>query len=171
MLPGGIEPVIGSQARRQYARFSIGRETWTTETGSSILTALRDVGMGIRTQDFYAIRRDVLSIFEREDVFADVPLNQLLPVGRFYHDHGAELSLSTLYKFDVLAWNKETEEYEILPRALSTNWHLTKQEALDAAWNMWELKMDEGETPQYIMCDVAITDAWSMPGTYPTRGL
>jgi hypothetical protein len=81
-----------------YNRISF--DTWSTETGADILDTLRSMGIAIRTQTFYEIRREVLDLPGRVDALGKVELGERAPRA-LYQDTPWELSTNFLYRVKV----------------------------------------------------------------------
>lgn len=90
-----------------YNRISF--DTWVTETGADILQTIRDMGMHIRTQDFYAIRRFVLDMPDRMDKWAKILLEERAPVN-YYEETQWNISTNFLYRVKVYGQDIVTGE-------------------------------------------------------------
>jgi len=71
------------------------------DTGSEALGFARELGLQIRTQDFYAIRREVLNVAVSSQPLLEYPDNQLIPLNWHVSDHGLELSSEFQYRIHM----------------------------------------------------------------------
>jgi len=68
------------------------------ESGRAAYDFAESLGMQIRLQDFYAIRREVLNVVQSSQPLLDYPDNQLIPLNWHVSDHGLELSSEFQYR-------------------------------------------------------------------------
>lgn len=76
-------------------------------TGAGALDFARELGVAIRTQDFYTIRNEVLSVIESSQSLSDYPTNQLVPLAWHVQDHGLELSSNFQYRVHMFGADRE----------------------------------------------------------------
>lgn len=77
-------------------------------TGSSALEFARSAGLQVRTQDFYAIRREVLAVVDSSQPLLNYPGNQLIPLNWHVSDHGLDLSSEFQYRIHMFGADQNT---------------------------------------------------------------
>ena len=112
-MPGGIFPIRGEELRN-WLRTDFRGIFTSGLSGAESLRALRDFGVEIRTQDFYAIRREVIAQYEREQAFQeqieDYESNALIPAAWHSTTHGLNLRTQFLYRVRVTGFDMLTGE-------------------------------------------------------------
>ena len=166
MLPIFPDPIMGAQETRNWIEFNIPRKAWKELSGASILRSLKEVGMGIREQDFYGIRRKVLSLGYYEQQLQARAIDQLVPRAWMNEVPKGLLTSNALYKYKVQVANLETGEVETWTRAISSNQHLTPQEVLDFGTNLVISKL---YGYNYEMMDMHVSEVWVTEGAILSR--
>ena len=155
------EAPVSGKALRGWLRTNFPRWMWETYSGAEILRALRAAGKGIRTQDFYAIRRQVLATPVHEEDLQSLPDDVLIPRRWFREDHGLSLSTAAHYRFRVWVEDTETGERFAVVRHLATDLHLTPGEAREMMSQYYPRGLPyEG----FRVVDVELFDVWAQPG-------
>lgn len=161
MSPEPIAPVMGAEATRNWIRFNVNRTSWETLSGASILRALKEQGMGIREQDFYAIRREVLHLGYYEQQIQARDKNQLIPRAWMHEVPKKLLTCNALYKTKMTVANLETGEVEEWTRAIADDRHMTPQEVLDTETQLVVSKLYEYN---YELMDMHVSEVWVTEG-------
>jgi hypothetical protein len=78
------------------------------DTGVEALSFARDLGLAIRTQDFYEIRRQVLNVAESSQPLLNYPDNQLIPLNFHVQDHGLDLTTEFQYRIHMYGADENT---------------------------------------------------------------
>lgn len=111
-MPGGLFTELVGLLRGSSLRnwlLTDGAEIFSAfDTGSEALQFFREGGGSIRTQDFYAIRRQVLNRTESSTPLEGYPSNQLIPLNWHVTDHGLNLSSDFLYNIKLIGYDNET---------------------------------------------------------------
>jgi len=157
---------MGSEATRNWIRTNIPRSSWQTLSGASILDALKEQGMGIREQDFYAIRREVMHLGYYEQQIQARDKNQLIPRAWMHEVPTKMLTCKALYKTTMTVTNVETGEVETWSRAISDDRHLTPQEVLDIEAQLVVSKLYKYN---YEMVDMQVSEVWVSEGAILQR--
>lgn len=110
---------LGSAGQRIFTEFISGREA---------LDWLRSQGGAIRTQDFYAIRREVLGRSVYDHLIDTLRENTLVPLGWTVYDHGWELSQNYLYMVDVTGTDPWTGDKVTKHFSVASDYQLTPGE-------------------------------------------
>lgn len=103
------------------------------ETTDEALTYVRDLGIQIRTQDFYAIARQVKSLWESGDKIADYAGNQLIPLAWHNNEHGQELSSAYQYRIQLFGADPDTGFLTQRWMTVASDRQLTKDQIKDVA--------------------------------------
>ena len=78
------------------------------DTTDAALTYARELGLQIRTQDFYAIANQVKSLWDAGDKISGYSSNQLIPLAWHDKEHGLELSSAYQYRIQLFGSDPET---------------------------------------------------------------
>jgi len=158
----GIPQVpMSSEARRGWLRTNIPLETWRSVSGAQILRTLREHGMGVREQDFYRIRRDVLGLERYEEQIARLSPGSLVPKAWMLEQPDISLTSQAQYRFRVKVTNLETGEEEIITRAIADNRHLTRSEAEDIIGSLY---VAPSAASNYRVEEITLMEVWTRPG-------
>ena len=106
------------------------------DTGAESLEYLRSIGGGIRTEDFYGIRREVLSLGKYTESLVSYTDNQLVPMAWHNSTHGLQLSSNFLYRMKVTGTDPNTGDAVEKFFAISSDSQLTPGEAKDILGGM-----------------------------------
>lgn len=141
VFAGDLFPISGEQLRSWLRSQAQGLFT-TFTTGAEALEWLRSEGASIRTQDFYEIRRSVLTEMEHAREIQSFDYNQLIPAAWHTDDHGWELSRNYLYVVRVDGVDPDT--YDIVTKYLSvaSDRQLTQADVFDQLGGMVEGQED-----------------------------
>ena len=166
MFPDLPVPVMGSEQTRNWIRTNIPRSSWETLSGASILEALKQEGMGIREQDFYEIRREVLHLGYYEQQLIARDKDQLIPRAWMHVVPERVLTCNALYKYKVQVINHETGEVETWTRAIADDRHMTPQEVIDQGHNLVVSRLYEYN---YGLMDIQVSEVWVAEGAILSR--
>jgi len=161
VLPVPVTPVMGSEATRNWIKTNIARSAWETISGAKILTALKEQGMGIREQDFYYIRREVMHLGYYEKQIQALDKTQLIPRPWMHEMPPKVLTCKALYKTKITVANLETGEVEEWTRAIADDRHLTPQEVLDIEAQLVVSKLYEYN---FEMMHMEVSEVWVSEG-------
>jgi len=161
VLPVPVTPVMGSEATRNWIKFNISRKTWNTVSGAKILDALKAQGMGIREQDFYGIRREVMHLGYYEKQIQARSKTELIPRAWMHQVPRKVLTCNALYKTKMLVTNLETGEVEEWTRAIADDRHLTPQEILDIETQLVVSKLYEYN---FELMEMQVSEVWIAEG-------
>lgn len=161
MFPEFPAPVMGSEQTRNWIRTNIPRSSWETLSGASILNILKEQGLGIREQDFYSIRREVLHLGYYENQLRARDKNQLIPRAWMHVVPKKVLTCNALYKYKIQVANLETGEVEEWTRAIADDRHMTPQEVIDQGHNLIVSRLYEYN---YELMDIQISEVWVVEG-------
>ena len=154
--------------RRNWIEQNIKRSTWKNVPANQILNQLKEVGMGIRRQDFLKIRRDVLGLERFEEAFKKLSADTLAPRSWMVEKKPGLLTMQAQYRFRLRVTNIETGESEIISRAISSDQHYTKGEAEEFVNNWYT---EPSETSNYVMEEATLYEVWIDPEARLERGL
>lgn len=124
--------VLSSEAAHNYVRTSIAMSEWETKSGASILRSLKEGGIGIREQDFYAIRREVLGLKRFEEQVKRLRPDTRVPVAWIDEAPGWHLKSNFLYQARVYGHDPKTGEEIERFFATSSKQELTREIAENA---------------------------------------
>lgn len=166
MFPSVPSPVMGAEQTRNWIRTNTPRSAWETLSGAKILEAYKAQGMGIREQDFYEIRREVLQLGYYEEAIKARDKNQLIPRAWMHEVPKKVLTCNALYKYKIEVANLETGEVEIWTRALADDRHMTPQEVIDGAHTRVVSRLYEYN---YELMHIDVSEVWIVEGSQLTR--
>jgi len=126
---------LSAQGLRNIVTTSISHATWETESGASILRTLKEAGLGIREQDFYKIRRDILGLKRFEEQVQRLRPDTRVPVAWIDEVPGWELKGNFLYQARVTGIDPTTGETITRFFATSSDQELFKETAESAILN------------------------------------
>ena len=124
-----------AQVLRNIITTSISHSAWETESGASILRLLRESGLGIREQDFYAIRREILDLQRYEEAVRGLRPDTRVPVAWIDPSPGWKLSENFLYQAVVYGYDPITHEYVEHKWACGSEQQLFKETAESQIYN------------------------------------
>lgn len=78
------------------------------ETGEQALSFARELGLQIRTQDFYSIRREILNVESSTTFLFTYPDNQLIPYNVHVQSESMKLTTEFQYRVHMYGPDKET---------------------------------------------------------------
>jgi len=103
------------------------------KTGEAALDFARDAGLQIRTQDFYAIRRQVLAVIDSAQPLLNYPTNQLIPLNWHVSDHGLELTTDFQYRIHLFGVDPESGYLQDKWMTVASDRQLTQNEVQEVA--------------------------------------
>lgn len=166
MFPAFTEdPFTTPQARRQFLRYSISEDNWTTRSGSSILKELGTLGVGIRRQDFFEIRREKMAEIARKEDFKSIPSDGLVPYSLMNADTNITLTNTAQYRIRMTVIDKDTGEAEYLYRSIGSDEHHTRGFIEEFASTMFSMG---GKGYDYNIVASELHDVWLTPGGHLT---
>lgn len=163
VLPFGQEWPVGPDETRNWLRTTLPERIWTGLSGSELLRQLRDIGVSIRTQDFFQVRREVLGLQLHQEAIGQLGADRLVPAALFNESHGLELSQDFQYRFRIAVRDPVTGEITEFMRALSSSEQLTKAEA---EAEMADMQAESAETYGYEVESVSLFNALAQPGAF-----
>jgi hypothetical protein len=120
---------------RNWLRTS-GEGIFKNRTGEEALAFIREFGIRIRTQDFYAIRREVLDLTKYQEQLGAINENVLIPLHYTDTTHGLNISENFLYRFNVTGTTTSTGEAFERRYAVASMYQLSKADAADLLTDM-----------------------------------
>lgn len=166
MFPGPAEPLFTADARRSWITHNIPQSVWQTQSGAAILRELSEQGLGIRRTDFFAVRREVLDLGRYEDQILDLQPDSLVPRSWMHERPYTELTSKAQYRYKMTVTDLDTGESKVITRALSSNRHLTPQEATDMVRGLFTIP---SATSNYQVDEVDLFEVWVRPGAILDR--
>ena len=103
------------------------------ESGAQALEFARELGLQIRTQDFYSIRNEVLSVIEISQPLFNYPDNQLIPLNWHVQSHGMELSTEFQYRIHLYGSDQNTGVLKSQWMTVASDRQLTMDEVKETA--------------------------------------
>lgn len=133
-------------------------------SGADMLRQLRGLGIEIRTQDFYDIRRDVLGLTKYQEQIERLNPERPVPRAWIAQEHGWELSQDFHYRFRVTGSDPNTGEEIESFFAISSDTELTKEQAQNT---MTSMLLGEEEFYGISPDEVEMYSALARPGIFP----
>ena len=124
------------------------------ESGSEALEYARNLGLAIRTQDFYTIRREVLSVINTEQNLFEYPNNQLIPLNWHSDDHGLKLTTDFQYRIHLYGADPETGVLKDQWMVVASDRQLTMNEVKDVASSYVGEGGESGQIEDYHFAEV-----------------
>lgn len=157
---------LDADARRNYIANSISDSVWQDYSGANILEALRNIGYGINTQDFYNIRSRILGAIEDRDYILGLDDEGLIPISSMIEKPGMRMVAKIQYRMELNIIDPVTGQEDTVNRSISSNQHYTKNELYELASNVFSTALypDLGEILGYELIEV-----WRQPGVIPSR--
>lgn len=157
------DPLFTAEGRRAYIANSIGIERFRSESGASIYKDLQASGLGIREQDFYAIRRDVLDLYRYQESIEKLKPTTRVPRAWMGDTHRLNLTEDLLYRFRVEGTDPETGDDVEGFFSVSTSQELTKELAEDAIMGML---IGEDDFYEITVSGATLYQVFHMPGVF-----
>lgn len=129
VLPG----LLRGDALRNWLRTDGAGIFQAFETGADALDFARNLGLQIRTQDFYSIRREVLNVVESSQPLLTYPENELIPLNWHVSDHGLELSSDFQYRVHMFGADSATGILKSQWMTIASDRQLTMNEVKEVA--------------------------------------
>jgi hypothetical protein len=129
VLPG----LLRGDALRNWLRTDGAGLFTSAESGAEALRFARGLGLEIRTQDFYAIRREVLNVVESSQPLLNYPGNQLVPLNWHVQDHGLNLSSEYQYRIHLIGADENTGILKDQWMTVASNRQLTPDEVREVS--------------------------------------
>lgn len=104
------QPRLTAAQRRAYIRTQIPFVTWLNKSGKDLLQELQDRGYGIRSSDFYAIRREKIAPSDLEQAVKHLHPNETVPVSYAQAKPDWKLSKQYLMQYKVVGIDPKTKE-------------------------------------------------------------
>ena len=156
-----VDPFTTSKTRRAFIKYSIKDERWRTESGASIMRSLQAGGVGIRKEDFLAVRREKLESFERREQFKTVDRDDLIPYGYMNETHGVKLTNTAQYRLIMTVRDPKTRELSYVPRSIGADEHFDRGYIEDFASSLFSMG---GEDYEFDIVEIVLDDVWLTPG-------
>jgi len=128
-----IASVLSGQAIRNWLRTDGAGIFRAFESGNQALQYIRSHLGAIRTQDFYDIRRQVLSLQTAGDALRGYNTSQLIPRAWHSTDHGLNLSSQFLYRIELFGFDSNTGQIKNQTMSVATDRQLTIDQVQDVA--------------------------------------
>lgn len=154
MSPEGF---LSGVSRRGLAQAFIRRGVEEGQTGASILSQLREVGMGYRTQNFYEDFRQWQGVKKYETQITGLDPDRLIPEG-WTQPSPYKLTSEYLYQMRATYTDIETGTESYTEWGLSTNQRMSKNEIKAFGPIFQEDSPPEGD---FEFADVEVYQAWS----------
>ena len=103
------------------------------ESTSQALDYARELGVTIRTQDFYTIAREVKSLWDAADKIANYDGNKLIPLSWHAKDHGLELSSAYQYRIQLFGADPDSGYLTSRWMTVASDRQLSKDQIMDVA--------------------------------------
>lgn len=129
ILPG----LMRGEALRNWLRTDGAAIFRSFSTGVEALDYVRELGLAIRSQDFYAIRREVLEVTSSSIKLMNYPDNQLIPLNWHVKNHGLELSSDFQYRINMIGADQNTGILKNQWMTIASDRQLTPNEVREAA--------------------------------------
>lgn len=155
------QPFKDADARRSYIRHSIAESDWSSRSGASILDDLRESGIGIRTQDFYNIRREKVAEIQRAEEFRALEDDTLVPYSMMNEQTGVSLTMRAQYRLRLTVQDPETGQMSYVYRSIADDVHYTKGEIESFAESLFQMG---GEGYNFNIVETTLHDVWLEPG-------
>jgi len=136
VTPINFEQLAGTlrgEALRKWLRTDGAGIFTAFESGAQALGFAREFGLEIRTQDFYSIRREVLSVVESSQPLLSHPDNELIPLNWHVQDHGLNLSSDYQYRIHLFGADAESGILKDQWMTVASNRQLTQDEVREVA--------------------------------------
>lgn len=103
------KPLAGVDAQG-YLYGNFPQQQFQERSGNAILDDLRSMGLQIRDQDFFDIRRDVMGLRKYEEQIKNLNPETRVPEAWVNEEHGWELKSNFLYRIEVEGLDPNTGE-------------------------------------------------------------
>lgn len=150
VLPGALR---GQELRNWLRTDGIGLFR-TFGTTSEALSFARDLGLQIRTQDFYSIARQVQNVITSGDKLMGYSTDQLIPLAWHVQDHGMELSSEFQYRIQMFGADSATGFLKSQWMTIASDRQLTIDEVKDVANTYVGEGGASGEIEDYVFGQV-----------------
>ncbi len=150
-------PFKDNKARNRWLANEISVKTWRTESGRTIMKAIRASGVKIRDSTFWGIRRNVLGLQKHEEAIRKLTPGNIVPKSMMVVNPNVSLSMQAQYRFTALKTDNRTGETTEISRAVATNFHFTPDQAIEAAHDVHS--EPEGDS-DWTISNVALFQVW-----------
>lgn len=157
------DPLFTAEGRRNYIANSVSLDDWRTRSGAAIFNDLQAGGLGIREQDFYAIRREVLDLYRYQEQIEALKPTTRVPRAWMSDKHRMDMKNDYQYRFRVEGLDPETGDEVEAFYSISTGQELTKQNAEDAIMSML---IGEEDFYEIVVKNATLYQALHMPGVF-----
>ena len=128
-----LASILSGQAIRNWLRTDGAGIFRAFESGAEALRYIREHLGAIRTQDFYAIRREVLAVQTAGDILFGYNTNQLIPRAWHVTDHGLDLSSEFQYRIELFGYDQNTGQIKNSFMTVAADRQLTIDQVRDVA--------------------------------------
>jgi hypothetical protein len=153
---------MGALQTRNWLRTNVGIDTWKALSGSVLLDTFREQGIAIRTQDFFAIRREVLGLKRFEEQIRGLNPETRVPVAWISDAHGLDLGNKFQYRFEVRGTDPVTGDAITSFFALSSSSELSVNVAQE---KMLSMLVGSEEFYNLVVKDATLYEVFAKPGT------
>lgn len=166
MFPQPYDPFSTSQSRRNFIKYSISEDTWKTKSGSAIIRSMQEeLGVAIRREDFFAVRREKFEEFARREEFAKIPDDHLVPYSLMNTDTNITLTNTAQYRLRMTVKDPKTDELSYVYRSIGSDEHHTRGYIEKFASEMFSMG---GRGYEYNIVSVELHDVWLAEGGHLT---
>jgi hypothetical protein len=124
-------------------------------SGVEALNYARELGLAIRTQDFYTVRSEVLSVVETIQPLLNYPDNQLIPIKRHSTTHKLDLSTEFQYRIHLFGSDEDTGILKDQWMTVASARQLTKNEVREVARSYVGEGGASGEIRDYRFAEIS----------------
>lgn len=125
-----------------------------------------ELGVSIRREDFFAVRREKFAEFARRDEFAKLGEDDLVPYSMMATDKNITLTNTAQYRLRMTVIDKKTGEASYLYRSIGSDEHHTRGYIEEYATTMFSMG---GKKYDYTIIETVLHDVWLTPGGHLTR--
>lgn len=127
MADQDIYSMLG-MSKTGYLSTQITREDWTTKSGSQILRELQAAHSGIRRQEFFRIRTEMLDIFRQAEILSGLEPNAIITPEFMKEAKYWEIGADYHYRAKIKGIDQDTGQEVEVYRSLSSDTMLTPEE-------------------------------------------
>ncbi len=114
-------------SKRQAIRTYVSESDWKTKSGGAILGELKELGLGIRRQDFLSLRRDVLNLYKFEEPIRRLRPETRVPRAWISEEPTWDIKTNLLYLMEVKSIDPRTGDEITNIRSFGSRRELSKQ--------------------------------------------
>jgi len=121
------------EGRRRLIQNSISNDDWQNETRQTLLTRMRERGLGIGNEAFSALRNNTRQAIQNMKTANQLKPNEIIPLGLMDKDHFS--TIGDNFKYTVTFTGIDTKEgiERQINRSVASNIPLTREQVLNDA--------------------------------------